>query len=203
LIIGGTPPTAVVTGTATICNGDSTVVQATLGGSAGPWNVIWSSNGIPVETHFGVVATNDTLNVSPSDPNPNAVATHTYTVSALTDVTTGFAGTDLTGSAVVTVNPRPTSVVSGDATICNGETTVIQAALTGIGPWTVTWSDGFVQTNTAALGSGVVATRVVSTNNPLANLATNYTYTVTELRDAHCTGSPSDRTGNAVVTVNP
>src|SRR5439155_16474110 len=96
-----------------------------------PWNVTWSGG-------FSRTAPTSTAprSVSPS-------ATFTYTVASLTDANCTAQAGDMSGSAVVTVNPRPTSVVNGDATICNGQSTLIQAALTGTGPWTVTWSDGF------------------------------------------------------------
>jgi hypothetical protein len=86
--------------------------------------------------------------------------------------------------------PSPTASVSGDATICDGGTTTIQAVLTGTGPWDVTWSDSITQTG---VGSSP-ATRSVSPT-------TTTVYTVTSLSDASgCT--PGSGTGNATVTVN-
>jgi Ig-like domain CHU_C associated len=124
-------------------------------------------------------------------------------VTSLSDADCTANPGDRTGAAVITINPRPTSVVSGSTTLCDGEVATIQAVLSGIGPWNVTWSDGLVQTTNAPLGSTAVATRLVSTNNPLPDLATNYTYTVTSLSDANCTANPGDRTGAAVITINP
>src|SRR5207247_6299176 len=113
-------------GDATICSGDSTTIQAVLTGT-GPWDVTWSDS----FTQTGVSSSPATRSVSPS-------STTAYTVTALTDANCAAQPGDLTGSATVTVNPRPTAVVSGDATICNGQSTIIQAALTGTGPWNVT-----------------------------------------------------------------
>src|SRR5213079_3649265 len=98
---------------------------------------------------------------------------------------------DRTGRALVTVNPRPTSSVSGTATICNGTPTTISAVLTGTGPWNVTWSDSVVQSAVTVSP----ATRSVSPSSTT-------TYTVTALSDANCTAQAGDRTGSAVVTVN-
>lgn len=39
----------------------------------------------------------------------------------------------------------PTATVSGDATICRGEEATISVALTGSPPWTLVWSDGYIQ----------------------------------------------------------
>src|SRR5437899_12171169 len=76
----------------------------------------------------------------------NLPTNYTYSVTALVDANCTANAGDRTGNAVLTINPRPKSLVSGSTTICNGVTTTIQASLNGIGPWTVTWSDGFVQT---------------------------------------------------------
>ncbi len=91
--------------------------------------------------------------------------------------------------ASLTVPPLPTASVSGGATICQGSSTMIQAALTGTAPWNVTWSDGNVQ-------SGVGVSPAIRTVNP----STNTTYTVTAVSDANCSGTSS---GNAAITVNP
>jgi hypothetical protein len=83
----------------------------------------------------------------------------------------------------------PTAAVSGGGTICPGGSASIQAALTGTGPWSVTWSDGTTQ-------SGIVASPAQRTVSPGATAI----YTVTALQDSLCPGSSS---GSATVTVSP
>jgi hypothetical protein len=84
---------------------------------------------------------------------------------------------------------NPTATVSGGGTVCGGSSANIQAALTGTGPWNVTWSDGVVQ-------SGVGTTPAVRSVSPA--MTTNYT--VTSLSDA--TGCPTGTiNGSATVTV--
>jgi PA14 domain len=94
-------PTAVVSGTAAVCEGSSTTISAALAGN-GPWNVTWSD--AVVQT--GVAASPATRSVSPS-------TTTTYTVTALTDASCTAQAGDLTGSAVVTVNPIPAAPTAG------------------------------------------------------------------------------------------
>ena len=171
-------PTSTASGSATICNGGSTTVSAALTGT-GPWNVTWSDS----VTQTGV-------NISPATRSVSPGVTTTYTVTALTDSKCTALATDRTGSATITVNPRPASLVSGSATICNGGLTTVSAALTGTGPWNVTWSDSVTQTGVNISP----ATRSVSPSSTT-------TYTVTAL-DANCTAQASDRTGSAVITVN-
>lgn len=102
---------------------------------------------------------------------------------------------DVTGVAMATFSdwalamPGPTAAVSGDATICEGSSTTLQAALTGTSPWSLTWSDGFVQNAVAASP----ATRVVSPGSSTV-------YSVTTVSDAAGSGTAS---GSANVTVTP
>ncbi|HEY2798174.1 MAG TPA: PQQ-dependent sugar dehydrogenase, partial [Thermoanaerobaculia bacterium] len=106
---------------------------------------------------------------------------------SVTSATSDPAAANNTSSANTTVNAAPAAAVSGDATICLGASTPIQAVLTGTAPWTVTWSDGFVQ-------AGVAASPAVRTVNPL----TTTIYTVTSVADVNCSASG---TGSATVTV--
>ncbi|HVM59820.1 MAG TPA: HYR domain-containing protein [Verrucomicrobiae bacterium] len=85
----------------------------------------------------------------------------------------------------------PTATVSGDQTICTGGSAIIQALMTGTGPWSITWSDGVTNSN---FGDNP-HTRAV---NPTSST----TYTVTAVSDS--TGIPGGTSsGSATVTVNP
>ena len=114
----------------------------------------------------------------------------TYTVQG-TNASTGC-WSDMIGSAVVTVNARPTAALTNVATICVGSSATISAALRGSPPWDVYWSDGTNQL-------GVVASPATRSVSPAAPT----TYTVTNLTDANCAARPEDLTGSAVVIVYP
>jgi len=115
----------------------------------------------------------------------NVGASGTFT---LTVTLTNANGCSSTCSKTVTIIPLPTAVVSGGGAICPGNSSSIQAALTGVAPWTLTWSDGLTQTD--ILSSP--ATRSVSP-------ASTTTYSVTRVTDANCSNSGS---GSATVTIN-
>src|SRR5207249_782511 len=121
--------------------------------------------------------------------------TYTFT-PALSDsgkqyraVFTNSCGTVPSSSANLTVNARPTAVVSGGGIICTGNSTNVQAALSGAAPWSVVWSDGFTTNNVPSSP----LTRTVSPSSTTI-------YTVTSVTDANgCTNIGS---GSATVTVN-
>ncbi len=115
----------------------------------------------------------------------NAGASGAFT---LTLALTNASGCSSTCGKTVIVLAQPTAVVSSGGAICTGSSTNIQAALSGAGPWTLVWSDGFTQANVAASP----ATRSVSP-------ASTTVYSVTTVTDANCSNSGS---GSATVTVN-
>jgi hypothetical protein len=117
------------------------------------------------------------------NPAAAGVGTHTITYT-FTDVN----GCTNSATASIKVNALPTATVSGSAFICLGSSTMISAALTGTGPWNVTWSDGVTQNGVAS-----PATRSVSPGSTT-------TYTVTNVTDAN--GCSNIGTGSAIVTVN-
>lgn len=167
------PPTATVSGGGTVCAGNAATIQATLTGSA-PWHLTWSDG-------FA-----QTVGASPVTRNVTPGTTTTYTVTALSDAACAGSGS---GGATVTVNALPTADVSGNATICSGDSTVITAVISGAPPISVKWSDGDLQTG---LTPGIV-TRTVS---PRATTL----YQVEFVADARCTSSGS---GAAFVAVAP
>src|SRR6185503_7677441 len=171
-------PTSVISGTTTICNGGSANLTIDFTGAA-PWT--YSINGgTPVTT------SNDpeTVSVNPS-------STTTYTVSSLSYANCTADGGDMTGSATITVNPRPTSLISGTTTICNGGSANLTIDFTGAAPWTYSINGG---------------TPVTTSNDPeivSVSPSSTTTYTVTSLSDANCTADGGDMTGSATITVNP
>src|SRR5262249_10838902 len=122
-------PTAAAGGSAEICAGASTPLSGS-GGVSCSWA---PSTGLSNPSSCAPTA------------SPLAPTTYTLTVTDANGCVSNNAPT-----VTVTVDPKPTAAVSGSAAICPGGATMIQAAMTGAAPWTVTWSDGFVQSAVAA-----------------------------------------------------
>ncbi|HET7433686.1 MAG TPA: MBG domain-containing protein [Thermoanaerobaculia bacterium] len=80
-----------------------------------------------------------------------------------------------------------TAFVDGSNSICAGSSTMVRAILTGTAPWTLTWSDGFVETT-----SEDVHLRTVTPSSTTI-------YTITALADAE---GPGTAAGSATITVN-
>jgi serine protease AprX len=79
--------------------------------------------------------------------------------------------------------------VSGSTSVCSGSPATLTVNLVGSGPWTLTWSDGFVQ-------SGVSANPATRTVSPTS--ATTYSLT-----GVSSTGCNQPGAGSATVTIAP
>ena len=172
-------PTASITGNATICVGASTNLSVTLGPvGAGPWS-------------FTVGAQNFTnINTSPFQVTVSPSSTTAFTVTNLSNGCSPGPG-GVTGTANVTVNPLPTSSLTGTATICNGGSTNLTVNLgpVGAGPWSFTLGgQNFANINTTPFVTPVSP----SSTTP---------FTVTALTAGGCPASPGGMTGTATVTV--
>ena len=136
-----------------------------------------------------------TVNSSPYVISVTPSSVTTYQITALSDASLCSAqGTEMTGSATINVNPRPQASISGDNSICIGETTDLTFNLVGTGPWDITYSDG---TSDYTINNIANSTHV-ETITP----STSSTYTLVGLSDALCTSQNSDLTGSASITVN-
>jgi len=98
-------------------------------------------------------------------------------------------GTSTTSNLSVTINARPTAVISGSATVCAGISDEVSLDFTGTGPWSGTLSNG------QSFSSNVNHKEVDVT--PSATT----TYTISTLSDANCP-AVGGLTGSAVITVN-
>ena len=85
------------------------------------------------------------------------------------------------------VSIRPTASLTGAETICAGSAAMLRVDLEGEGPWTLQWSDGFVQNPTVS-----PATRTVTPS-------TTTTYSLQSVFTAVCTDGVVS--GSATVTV--
>ncbi|MGB3778187.1 MAG: fibronectin type III domain-containing protein [Tunicatimonas sp.] len=181
--VNPSPTQAVLSGDATVCAGSTTNLVVTITGGAGPFSFILvnsvDATTIPVTNY----TSGDDISVSPT-------ADVTYTINGQVTDANGceVAGS---GSATVTLNQGPTAAsISGNATICEGETTNVQLTITGgQAPYAFTLSDGNAITSYS------------SGDNISVSPASTTSYTVATVQDAN--GCEVAVGGSADVTVNP
>ena len=178
-------PTGSISGGGTYCSGTSTTTNLTLTVTGNGTISGTLSGGIP----FSGTAPNITVTVAPA-------STTTYTIATLSDDNCTANPSDLTGSAVVTVNPRPTSSISGSATYCSGANTTTNLTINATGSGIIS---GTLSNGTPFSGTGPTTTIHVSVAP-----TTTTTYTIATLSDDNnCTALSTDLSGSATVTVNP
>jgi gliding motility-associated-like protein len=175
----------------TVCDGDNTTFTAAATGSniTYKWQVKIPSGTYTDVTNTGVYtgATTASLTITGATVSMNG-----YKYQLIVSGTCTPAGTS--SEVTLTVNPRPTSVITGSTTVCANSPATISIALTGTAPWNITYSDGTTSTSVSTSSS---------TYTFSVSLATTKTYSVTSLTDANCTAVAGDRTGSAIITVNP
>ncbi len=113
-----TEPTAVISGSATICEGTTTPVQVNLTGTL-PWSITYI-DGVQPTTVTGIISSPYIFNVGPS------IST-TYTLTALSDLNCPGPPGSFTGAAAINVNPLPdffTITTFNDGNYCQGDTGV-------------------------------------------------------------------------------
>ncbi|WP_309613015.1 reprolysin-like metallopeptidase [Flavobacterium sp.] len=172
-------PTATITGTATICNGGSSSISISVTGS-GTISGTLSPGAIP----FSGTAPTINVNVTPTSNT-------TYSVATLSNASCISIASDLTGTRIINVNARPTSAISGTATICNGGSTPISISVTGSGTISGTLSPGAIPFSGTA---PTISVNVTPTSNT--------TYSIATLSNTSCTSIASDLTGTRIINVN-
>ncbi len=177
-------PTAVLSGTTSICAGKSTTLTFTFTGT-GPWSGNYTANGNPGGV-FNTSTNPYSVTVSPS-------GTTTYALGAIVNDAYCQNSTN-PATAIVTVNPLPTATISGAPTVCAGINTNLTVNFTtGTAPWT------FYYHNTAGQTFGPITTSANPYNLPVNPTATT-TYVLDSVFSTGCKGSVN---GSALVTVHP
>ncbi|HWY32350.1 MAG TPA: hypothetical protein VNX46_16425 [Candidatus Acidoferrum sp.] len=230
LVIVDPRPTSTSITTNEICNTMGTTITNVLSG-IGPWTVYWTNgvgglvqsvtNSAPGYFTNTLALTSGMFGLS--NPDKNQAVTNYYWVAQLVseNLNDGYACTnwagDLIGTNAVVIDPLPTSTTGGTNEICNGYGTTLTNVLSGIGPWTVYWTNGFtgfVQsvtnsvpgyfTNTLTLTSGLFG---LTNSDP--NHATNIYYWVTQVVSSNfvdgysCANGVGGLSGTNVVVIDP
>ena len=151
-----------------------------------PWTITYTDGTTPV-TVSGITTSPYTFTVSPT-------TTKTYTITAVNDA--NCTGT-FSGSALITVNPKPTATISGDATLCAGGTAALITftGANGTAPYTFTYTLNGGSSSTITTSSGNSVTLPVSTT------AGTYIYNLVSVADFN--NCSQLQTGTATVTVDP
>lgn len=146
-----------------------------------------------------VIATSD---IPEFDFDPATMSTGvTYYISAIAGNDNGSGNVDLndpcfdvSAGTPVVFNDLPTLAVSGETTICNGETTMVTFTLTGIGPFLITYEvDGNLQPAIPVPNPGTFEVPIAP------SLSTQYS--LVSIADQG-TGCSNSATGTVDITVN-
>ena len=139
-VVNPTPTAAVLSGTATICEGSSTNLSVAITGGTLPFSVVYNDG-----------ANQTVLSYETGDPiSVNPTADQTYSLVSVTDSKGCLvAGAGLSGAPIITVNNLVAGSITGNETICSGGDPAISGstAATGDGAITYTWE---VNTNIAS-----------------------------------------------------
>jgi hypothetical protein len=175
------PPSATMSGSTSICAGDSATLTINLLSSVTPY-IITYTDGVTPTTIGGITSSVYTIVVSPS------VST-TYTLTNITDV--GVCAGNVLGNAIISVLPTASATLSGDQTICAGSAANLSLSLGGSAPWDVVYSNG---TNNITL-NGITANAFSISVTPTASA----TYSLISVSGGNCPGTIN---GSPVVVVN-
>ena len=186
------PPTAVISGTTSVCQNNIGLPSVALTGSSGtaPYTFVYTVNGGPNQT----ITTTSGNGVGIPVPT-NLPGTFTYNLVSVTSAT-GCSQT-VTGSATITIKPLPTATISTIPTVCQGAPapSITFTGSNGTAPYTFNYTFNGINMAIGS-GSGNVATISVPTN-----ATGTFTYNLTSVTSAM--GCPKSQTGSASVTVIP
>ncbi|MCC6411513.1 MAG: gliding motility-associated C-terminal domain-containing protein [Saprospiraceae bacterium] len=166
------PPTAILSGNATVCSGESTDLTVQFSGGAAPY-VFEISDGSSSQT------INTSLNPFSFTVSPTAPTT-VYTLVSLSDAN-GCSGT-VGGNAQVVVAPSPTAAINFDTMLCQGSNAVFPIVFTGTPPYQLVYA---VNGNTQPALTVPQNTFTII----VSNVQAAQTYTLVSVQDAMCAGT--------------
>lgn len=126
-------PTASLSGSTTICEGNNANLFFNLTG-IGPWEVVYTDG----NSNF-TINSNNPVTIEPISPTDST----TYSLVSVSDGNTPVCSGDVSGTATIKVNSKPTATISGNQNnVCVNTPTELEINLTGTPPWNVRYTDG-------------------------------------------------------------
>jgi hypothetical protein len=133
-----------------------------------------------------------------SAPTSTAGIFDYYLVQA--EYKTGLACTNssLSGSATITVNPRPQGSLSANGPFCaSGPGQLTWTATSGTGPFVVVYNDGTADRTATSVSSGIPFEVFISP------VTSSTTYTLVSVTDINCIRTSGFTDNSATITINP
>jgi gliding motility-associated-like protein len=189
-------PTATIGGTQIVCRYDTppNVIFTGSGGTA-PYTFTYTINSGPEQTVTTLFGSSVTV-AAPTD----LPGSYTYSLVSVSDGSLNACEKAQSGSATITVNPLPSALITGSTVVCKDDTPpeITFTGLSGIEPFTFTYTmnGGGLQTVTSSSGSS--ATITVPTGSP-----GDFVYELVSVRDASIATCEQSQTGSVTVKVNP
>jgi len=159
-VTGSALPSASMSGTTSICPGETATVSIALTGNA-PWTITYTDG----TTETEVISTDNAYTFEASEG--------TYSLVSVADANCSG---NTSGEAIVTNYSTPSANIFGSTAICQGQTATVSIELTGTAPWSITYSDGTTETT------------VSSSSNVYNFSASAGTYSLVAVEDANCSG---------------
>ncbi|WP_307292336.1 DUF7507 domain-containing protein [Pedobacter agri] len=187
-------PTAAITGTTTVCQNavDQTITFTGAGGTA-PYTFTYNIDGGANQTIVSIG------NVATLTRSSATAGNFIYNLVSVQDASSTNCSNVQTGTATITVNPLPTTTITGTTTVCQnaGDQTITFTGAGGTAPYTFIYNiDGGA--NQTIVSSGNVATLTRSSAT-----AGSFVYNLVSVQDASSTNCSNVQTGTATVTINP
>lgn len=174
-------PTASIAGTGAVCqNAASPNITFTGASTVAPYTFSYTINGGPIQTVATIAGNSVTVPVPTT-----TVGTYTYTLVSVQDGTATSCSQAQTGSAIITVNPIPTGLISGSKLVCINSTPpdITFTGSGGTAPYTFTYRvNGGAPQVISTTGTNTSVTLPAATS-----VAGTFTYKLVSVQDGSTT----------------
>ncbi|MCB9356097.1 MAG: gliding motility-associated C-terminal domain-containing protein [Lewinellaceae bacterium] len=178
--VNPSPTATLVSGDSTICSAQPVDLVINLSGPS-PYTFVYAVNNV---NQPSITTSQSTYTITVS---PNTTSTYT-----LVSVSGGGCTGQASGTFTITVGTPPSAMISGDTTICPGDTASLIVDFTGTGPFTFIYA-----------ANGINADTITTSNDPYilqVSPGSTTAYTLKSVSSNGCTGTFS---GMATVNLAP